>query len=1146
MGNKQTEEAASSSTVEEFVTLAKREGIDIEKSIIVMFRLHEASLDKEQWASLKDHILHNDFPSVAPTQEKIMHIVSRESVKQEWKLSRETETPAFTGKIDEANDSENVSDPTPAEARVQQLKDMLKVESIAFFETVIQTVQGKRDFTEWMWNKTHSEGHHGITPADLKVMMNLLKQDGILPSHLLFASFQSGESECGGSNTEEEKIHTIIEEFGFGHGSLNEKEFKKLVDLILSLYESKVSQNGKVGKYVLKYKLGTGSVGVVRLGVDEKTDVKYAIKVILKGKCSDMSRIDNEIKAMMMLEHRHIVCLEEVFESTSSVFFVMELCVGGSLYELMDNTALSEPMARFFYAQIIDAVAYCHSQGICHRDLKLDNILLYDNKTIKITDFGHAGIFSEGWDIFQTALVGGITHIAPEQIQNVAYSGEKKDIWSLGVMLYEMITAHLPFDITDIPLLQEMVLKAQYTYPANCHPSPEIVHLISHMLVPDPAKRCTAAQVPKHPWMLKPETEIPDLSQFEFSVSTTESIQGLYERVVDDLKPSGVFALYESGTNPSSPVKCHIPSVGLKFSFFIEPKSESSSSNSASASKNDPVCPSYQIIFKRKHGEPHELLLVRSAIKKKLIFSSQRKRRSRNGRSPILSSSTSRKKKISSAKTSPSPSIARKHISKDEHRGREREKSPRGQPPNSGRPSRTFSQPRVDSSDEDSEEGLVEFKKAQSASMVDEATNLVAEFEMSFRQLKKTKYRSNRPNVLIAGSTGVGKSAIINRIFGRTIATVGVGKPCTEGFKKYSSKDIHVVIYDSQGTIYGEGEETWLEDTKTFLAKHTITPGGNISHAIHVIWYVIDASTGRVEPKQIRTFVKMFPQVPILILLNKIDKSSVQETEGIMKVLEGLEIPTLAGIFKTMGEKSVPVTKTPSYSNCTECGSDDIVLRKKTNTIECCECGKKTSLSCGETKDELPQLLAKTTEVLPNVTKYAFVASQTLSFALKEEKAHKIILQFWDQFPSSRTVKKLLRMTTSMLAELSLLWEFKLYGKEYAQMISNQFVAAFTWKDTLNLWMQKKHNARRAQATSLGILWNHCLEKFMTRLVGDWLKSSESEDPEGKATALHTESFSIFTEENALALKDSILSLGLPTVLQTPIDALLQQNSTNS
>lgn len=146
---------------------------------------------------------------------------------------------------------------------------------------------------------------------------------------------------------------------------------------------------------------------------------------------------------MMMLEHPHVVKLEEVLESASTVFFVMELCGGGSLYELMDNTVCHVSWLltythrpclsqwRDFFMDRLSAPSptailrvQCNYSvmiltqlvGICHRDLKLDNVLLYDNKTIKITDFGHAGIFSEGWDIFQTALVGGITHIAPEQV----------------------------------------------------------------------------------------------------------------------------------------------------------------------------------------------------------------------------------------------------------------------------------------------------------------------------------------------------------------------------------------------------------------------------------------------------------------------------------------------------------------------------------------------------------------------------------------------------------------------------------------------------------------------------------------------------------------------------------------------------------
>lgn len=113
----------------------------------------------------------------------------------------------------------------------------------------------------------------------------------------------------------------------------------------------------------------------------------------------------------------------------------------------------------------MDAVAFCHSKGVCHRDLKLDNILLDNNCKVKITDFGHAGIFSEGWDLFSTPLVGSLTHLAPEQLTGQVYSGEKKDMWSLGVILYSLLTCDPPFKAISSQELIRKISTGVYVLP---------------------------------------------------------------------------------------------------------------------------------------------------------------------------------------------------------------------------------------------------------------------------------------------------------------------------------------------------------------------------------------------------------------------------------------------------------------------------------------------------------------------------------------------------------------------------------------------------------------------------------------------------------------------------------------------------------
>lgn len=85
-------------------------------------------------------------------------------------------------------------------------------------------------------------------------------------------------------------------------------------------------------------------------------------------------------------------------------------------HHLLFLQPLREELARFFFSQVVSAVDFCHTRGVVHRDLKLDNVLLDNQGNVKVTDFGHAGIFQKGWDIFQTQLVGGLSHIAPEQV----------------------------------------------------------------------------------------------------------------------------------------------------------------------------------------------------------------------------------------------------------------------------------------------------------------------------------------------------------------------------------------------------------------------------------------------------------------------------------------------------------------------------------------------------------------------------------------------------------------------------------------------------------------------------------------------------------------------------------------------------------
>jgi Ca2+-binding EF-hand superfamily protein len=173
-------------------------------------------------------------------------------------------------------------------------------------------------------------------------------------------------------------IEKIMQEFDSGGtGYLSKQEFMLLAKLIVHAYRATAKADKKftIGKYVVGDKIGEGACGVVHLAANRKSGEQKAIKIIPRGNVSDLSRLDVEVRAMMMLKHPTIVELEEVLENEDSVFFVMELLGGGSLADYVDVKPLSEDLARTYFATLVEGLAYCHAQGVAHRDLKLESML---------------------------------------------------------------------------------------------------------------------------------------------------------------------------------------------------------------------------------------------------------------------------------------------------------------------------------------------------------------------------------------------------------------------------------------------------------------------------------------------------------------------------------------------------------------------------------------------------------------------------------------------------------------------------------------------------------------------------------------------------------------------------------------------------
>ncbi|XP_060036069.1 serine/threonine-protein kinase SIK2 [Erinaceus europaeus] len=261
----------------------------------------------------------------------------------------------------------------------------------------------------------------------------------------------------------------------------------------------------RVGFYDIEGTLGKGNFAVVKLGRHRITKTEVAIKIIDKSQLDavNLEKIYREVQIMKLLDHPHIIKLYQVMETKSMLYLVTEYAKNGEIFDYLANHGrLSESEARRKFWQILSAVDYCHGRKVVHRDLKAENLLLDNNMNIKIADFGFGNFFENG-ELLAT-WCGSPPYAAPEVFEGQQYEGPQLDIWSMGVVLYVLVCGALPFDGPTLPILRQRVLEGRFRIPYFM--SEDCEHLIRRMLVLDPAKRLTIAQIREHKWML---VEVP-------------------------------------------------------------------------------------------------------------------------------------------------------------------------------------------------------------------------------------------------------------------------------------------------------------------------------------------------------------------------------------------------------------------------------------------------------------------------------------------------------------------------------------------------------------------------------------------------------------------------------------------------------------
>ncbi|ORZ04929.1 kinase-like domain-containing protein [Absidia repens] len=264
---------------------------------------------------------------------------------------------------------------------------------------------------------------------------------------------------------------------------------------------SNTRQKKDVGDYWLGKTIGRGASGRVKLGIHKHTGEKVAIKMIarsyLVSSITTAKSVQRELAILQLLHHPHLVELKQVLQDSYYVYFVMEYLEGGELFHILaERGKFKESDARRLFYQMVSSLAWCHAHHICHRDLKPENILLTKSKKhIKIADFGMAAMNTN----LKTSC-GSPHYASPEIIKGKAYDGTRTDIWSLGVILFALLSGHLPFDDENMSRLLGKIKTGHYR-PLPNSLSMEAKHLVKKMLVVDARRRITMNEILHHPWL---------------------------------------------------------------------------------------------------------------------------------------------------------------------------------------------------------------------------------------------------------------------------------------------------------------------------------------------------------------------------------------------------------------------------------------------------------------------------------------------------------------------------------------------------------------------------------------------------------------------------------------------------------------------
>jgi 5'-AMP-activated protein kinase catalytic alpha subunit len=289
-------------------------------------------------------------------------------------------------------------------------------------------------------------------------------------------------------------------DWGEKNYSFSAKNFNvKKIDPFIIKQENNDNNKKKETQFILGKKIGQGTFATVRLATHIKTNEIVAIKILEKEKMKEIDKIrsNREIKILKKMRHRNIVHLYNDINTEKLIYLIMEYVKGKELLTYInEKNKLNENESCYYFQQIISGIEYLEKLKIVHRDIKLENIIIEDNKNIKILDFGLSNFYQKNNILYSSC--GSLCYASPEMVEGKKYSGSCVDIWSSGIVLFAMLCGYLPFTDSNEQKLFKKIVEGKLYFPHFL--SEQAKDLLNKVLTKDPLKRITINKIKKHPW----------------------------------------------------------------------------------------------------------------------------------------------------------------------------------------------------------------------------------------------------------------------------------------------------------------------------------------------------------------------------------------------------------------------------------------------------------------------------------------------------------------------------------------------------------------------------------------------------------------------------------------------------------------------